>query len=450
MNTQTNLLFKGLKRQKTYFLLLFLLSLLLVLPACHSLRQGDISSDSPPVEDEGPPSPMDESELQYYHNLKKKGLLGKPTMTVEVLPGDFVGQYSVLLNWVESPWHEKWLVKKSISREQKSKFTEALEAKNCSWLDENIREGQEIQYEVIGITPDKKQEFFALASFHVPTDMLIEGHQHISQWEGLLKSGKPIGRIVFRKNATLQIDDKDFKVTVQEIQAKEGRIISFPLAQKAGLEKEGRHGGSIELHAQKAEGTLHFQLYGESGGDGKRGEPLGIEGKGERGKKGSPAQYRDVQNSCPSGNMDICMSPPRIACTKAPTHGQVGGDGQKGNTGTNGNKGGDSSPLHLDIKEADNFHFTVANSPGAGGKGGSGGPGGEGGRRGAPGNNPVDRVCPDAKAGKKGLQGPKGDKGKEGPAGQSNPVCIRINGLERLGCYDTNHDTDYNTDKKVK
>ena len=442
MNTQTNSSFKGFKRQKTYFLLLFLLSL--VLPACHSLREGDISSDSPPLEDKALPFPLDESELQKHQYMKEKGFLGKSSMTVEVLPGDFIGQYSVLLHWIENPWYEKWLVKKSIFREQKSKFTESLEASNRSWLDENIQEGQQIQYEIIGITSEKKQEFFALAFFHVPTDILIEGHQHISQWENLLRSGKPIGRIVFRENATLQIDDKDFKVKAQEIQAKEGRIISFPLAQKADLEKEGRQGGSIEIHAQKAKGTLHFQLYGENGGDGKRGASLGAEGKGKRGKKGKPAQYREVRSSCSSGNMDICIASTRTACTKAPSDGQVGGRGQKGNRGADGKKGGDSSPLHLDIKKADNFHFTVSNGPGAGGKSGLGGPGGEGGNGGAPGNNPADRACPHAKAGRKGSHGLKGDKGKEGPAGQSNPVCIRINGLERLGCYDTNK-----TDKKI-
>ena len=370
----------------------------------------------------------------------------KRILTSEMLPGDFVHEYSVLLSWEQNPQFKKWLIKKYLIKEKSSKFTEVLESQTLSWLDKDIQEGQFIQYELWGTSFSGEREIVGSQIVYVPTDILIEGNQHINQWETLLKSNKPIGRLIFLQNASLQIQNKAFKVKVREIYAEEGHLLSFPLAQKAEMGEEGRHGGSIAIYAEKAEGTLHLHLHGESGGDGQNGLPLGIEGKGKRGPKGKPAQYEDIYKGCLLGQMDMCIDSVRTICKKAPTHGQAGKRGKKGNAGTDGKRGGHSSPLYLDIKDGSHFRFTLANSPGDGGIGGDGGPGGKGGDGGTAGDNPDSHACYNAKAGKRGPQGSKGNKGNSGALGVNSPICIRINGVERLGCYEaTSTDSHLNT-----
>ena len=356
-------------------------------------------------------------------------------LSLELLVGDFVREYSVMLTWREDPQFKEWFVKKKVFQEQTSKFIEVLKAENGSWIDKDIQEGQQIEYQLWGATVSGERKLVENKEIHIPTDMIIEGQEHIEEWEPLLNSGKPIGRLVFLEKASLQIEDKDFKIHVRELEAKEGKLLSFPFGQKASLGKEGRDGGSIEIYAEKAKGKLYLQLYGESGGEGQDGGAIRQAKKGAKGAKGSPAQYRSIESSFRCRG-DICLDPPPIlVCKKAPTYGEKGGQGGKGTHGTNGQKGGNSSPLHLEVKEGSEFQFSFATGPGKGGGGGLGGMGGEGGDGGAPGHSRHKGICSPARAGKKGPPGDQGDHGKEGDSGTSLPVCIRVDGIDRLGCY---------------
>ena len=369
----------------------------------------------------------EKSEEEYFH--KEEEASTKP-LILELLPGDFISEYSVFLTWQENPQFKKWLIKKHIAKEENSEFTEALEPQALSWLDKDILEGQKIQYQLWGITFSEERELLGSQEIYILTDMLIDGNQKIGKWQDLLKSDKPIGRLVFLNNASLQIGDKDLKLRVKELYAKEGRLLSFPLGKKASVGKKGKNGGSIEIHAEKAEGTLHFQLHGEIGGDGQKGSNLGASGKGRKGADGKPAQYTIYQRRI----MDIFED--KILCQSISTNGQPGGRGKKGTSGKSGKKGGNSSPLYLEIKEGSHFQFTLESSPGRGGEGGMGGPGGEGGKGGATGHSEASQCKGNAQAGKKGPQGPSGSQGKRGASGKNSSICIKINGIEQLGCYD--------------
>ena len=179
----------------------------------------------------------------------------KIPLKLEVVPGDYMGEYNVFLSWQKEAYFKKGFIKKRLIQEKNSSSLEALEAKEFFWIDKRIQEGQKIQYQLWGITFAEERKLLASQEVHIPTDILIEGNQNISQWQNLLKSGRPIGRLVFLSNATLQIEDKDFKLKVQKLHADEGHIISFPLGKKSPIGKKGRNGGAVEIHAEKAEGN---------------------------------------------------------------------------------------------------------------------------------------------------------------------------------------------------
>ena len=300
-----------------HFFLSVLLGLFSLIPSTGCVKIEDASSDS-------------ERQQQNSESFLKKA--EEPTLKLEVLSGEFPREYSVLLIWEKNTSFKKWIIKKSLVEEKSSGFTEALEPQALSWLDKEIKEGQKIQYELWGITFSEERLLLGSQTTRIPTDIVVEGDQHISQWEGLLQSKKPLGKLFFGSQAKLQIEDKDFKVQVQELISEDGVLLSFSSEATAPIEKKGRNGGHIQIKAQKARGFLLFQLSGETGGDGKDGDPfehlkmlmkvkeLPNYKKGERwfyredmrgaeGEDGAPAQYGDRELSCHISHIgsEFCM-----------------------------------------------------------------------------------------------------------------------------------------------
>ena len=434
--------------KRIYFMFLFLF--MLFLPACDSLQEEEVSSETSPSKDTKDSLPTDTQLEEFESKMQETPPLGKEDqqtkrLTWEVLSGDFVGEYSVLLTWRKRLGFKKWLIKKHLVQSGSSKFTEVLEPQTLSWLDEAVKEGQKIQYELWGVSMSGKRELLEVIQIRIPTDMLIEGNQHIRQWESLLNSNKPIGRLVFRENASLQIENKSFKLQVQEVYSNKGVLLSFPLGSQAPLGTKGRGGGHIHITSKRAKGSLHFQLYGEGGGDGQNGDALQKAKKGQRGAQGSPAQYGERISHCLRSftSAEMCPSPTLTVCKNPPSSGKRGGQGEKGADGKDGQQGGHSSPIALEIQDGEYFQFTLENGPGKGGKGGLGGRGGKGGD-GGPGGRDPHGLCHhnSASSGKKGPQGPTGKTGKAGAEGKHSPVCIRIGGIERVGCHDTDMDAN--------
>jgi len=214
---------------------------------------------------------------------------------------------------------------------------------------------------------------------------------------------------------------------VNQIMSQDAQIVSFGTNTKAPSGADGNGtgnpgapgqpgigGGLVTFNIiQQLTGILHFNLFGQNGGDGGTGV-AGTQGPG--GSAGTP---------CQAG---VCLPggwfPTPYPCCK-----HDGGQGGKGGTGSPGGHGGDGGTagqggMVILVNVGPNplptasYTFSApAGVPGAGGHGGAGGAGGPGGP-GGDGNT----LCHGGPSGPPGDAGRQGDPGNTGSGNASGKI----------------------------
>jgi hypothetical protein len=325
------------------------------------------------------------------------------------------------------------------------KNSEAVEVHDQIWSD-NVKGGEKIIYQF----GDYSQNHFApweKVELVVPKDLVIESPVDIvqKQFRSMFAENKGVlvldqyARLFLEKGATLTIQNQNVQIHVQELHSDYATIRTFVDGAKAHSEEDGRSGGTIEIKAALAVGTLKTEMRGEEGGDGRPGRPPGPELNGLPGKPGDAGAI-----SPPVKNGDYEM---RVDCTKQPGPGMPGQHGSKGYRGGNGGRGGNSGKILMTVDRGENFTLlpTVqeAGHGGQFGVGGAGGAGGEGGKNGEipyiePGTRAFCSLVPGGPPSNpvlvRGEHGPPGDNGQNGPDGVKELSCEAKNHQPKV-CY---------------
>lgn len=198
--------------------------------------------------------------------------------------------------------------------------------------------------------------------------------------------------LTLKKGGVIYTMGERVLLKVHHLMAEGGSIATFPKDHTAAPQENGRSGGFVYLHLDKAEGELLISLRGENGGVGSSGrEP----DQSMRGKDGIAIFARCGEDSYI-------------------TEGQKG---QQGHPGGQGMSGGDSGNFELQILDQNKFKYRLEKVPGQGGVGGDGGRGGEGGK--------TPNLCGMGRTPVEGDRGKRGPKGKDGRVGS---FCLTSNG----------------------
>lgn len=145
----------------------------------------------------------------------------------------------------------------------------------------------------------------------IPQDKVWDGNVGI-----LLPTSLHVGRLFFRKDAVIEIGERNLEIIADEIISEGAVIQNFEPGRMGSKKSAGRNGGHIRVLAAKASGRLEIRTSGENGVDGIHGWPT------------------------PSG----------------------------GCPGTNGMNGGSSGSIFVQIAEPRGFQLVRSSTPGAGGR----------------------------------------------------------------------------------
>lgn len=240
------------------------------------------------------------------------------------------------------------------------------------------------------------------------------------------------------------------EINVRKLVSKDGILESHSTESVADYNEKGHEVGPLNLNIFSGEGDVQIILRGQSGGQPPTPAPLGEEGRGPKGSKGTDGIQHHVYH--------IQLDNTLVECSKIVGQGGKGGKGVTGLPGTKGMNGGDSPIMYLNISSAAEIAFTIDRQVGIGGKGGDGGEGGPGGFPGDSGDlkksyhsvgDPkgnkymIPRIR--AKVATTGeckipAQGEMGDKGDNGPPGLSGDpgriekYCIKDHNTNSWGC----------------
>jgi hypothetical protein len=181
----------------------------------------------------------------------------------------------------------------------------------------------------------------------------------------------------FKEGGVLYTMGQVVRIFANDLDSREGKIISLPENTVAPLLAEGVSGGAIYLQVQHARGVLSVFMVGGKGGSGIKGA-TGLAGDGRFG----------VQSMLLGHNLFV--------------HCQIGGPGGQGSPGA---RGGSSGIADIEISDSNNFDLKLSRQGGLGGTGGDGGDGGfaKGPEIGCARNPNV--------YGRQGARGPQGDNG---------------------------------------
>jgi hypothetical protein len=260
---------------------------------------------------------------------------------------------------------------------------------------------------------DKNQKKEEAATPAASNDLVVE--KEFSVPPALIQSEKLVlryDRLILQRGARFNTEGANLRIEADELIADNAVIQTFHNGQKATVGKSGRDGGTLEIVATHATGSLLIEMRGENGGDGNPGKMPDENLRGATGYTGQDAVY--------SGSYETKI----VLNTKA-TDGGSGLQGKPGYSGENGFKGGDSGKLTIKIKNSENFKLETRRFQGLGGAGGIGGDGGPGGFGGVAGK---DRMAQQAytSPGAPGPQGPRGPTGTPGSSGGFEKICKEI------------------------
>lgn len=267
------------------------------------------------------------------------------------------------------------------------------------------------------------------------------------------KEGLPkieIETLVIDKEFPLELNTSIGEIIIKKLFSNNGTIETHFGDSYAIFREEKNDVVPLHINILSGEGYLNLILRGQNGGKPPKQKPIGEEGRGPKGKKGT--------NGIELHTFNHQLGSEKIQCSEYIGQGGKGGTGLKGLPGINGMNGGDSPLLYLTINPSSNIGFSIERFPGAGGEGGDGGEGGPGGYPGDPGdldinesevgdpNGPVYFIpigirdikhngpCNKPPAGEFGNKGESGDSGTKGSNGKIQKYCIKDHNSNSWSC----------------
>lgn len=329
------------------------------------------------------------------------------------------------------------------------------------YTDSEVVSGYVYKYEVGEFIEDKSFQKLFEKEIKIPVDLKLEelesreletSNAAIST-EG--HSVLSINRLSLAKGSRLITQGQKIHLKINRLLSHEGTIATFNSGTKAEAGSAGRGGSELLIDAVYANGVLHIDLIGESGGDGIQPAPLGEIGRGEKGQPGPQGLARVDIYKGPNG---LGSELEETECIESPGSGATGGKGKQGIAGNPGLQGGSTGLALIYIEESDSFNMSFNLQPGEGGNGSEGGLGGPGGFGGEPGrekvieqefedgmpygperayfnNRPV--ICGYTKS-SEGPRGEIGAPGASGPPGNIQKICIKKNKDEQTTCFEKN------------
>jgi hypothetical protein len=236
------------------------------------------------------------------------------------------------------------------------------------------------------------------------------------------------------------------EISIRKIISKDGILESHSFESVAKYSSDGHTVGPFNLKIHSGEGDIQIILRGQKGGQPPPPAPLGEEGRGIKGPKGSDGDEDYVYNY----QMDETV----ISCRKEIGIGGTGGKGKTGLSGLNGMDGAGTGNLFLEVAPGSNISYVIDRVQGDGGEGGVGGQGGPGGPPGEPGGlnrhqsttgdpdkavrktlrSVKDRECKTPPPGQYGPEGDLGPSGNKGKPGAIDKICIKNHASNTWSC----------------
>ncbi|MFV8250470.1 hypothetical protein [Bdellovibrio bacteriovorus] len=176
----------------------------------------------------------------------------KVTTTGEAEPN----RYSVLIEWPDASG--------TVRISESSKILAVVPGVDQKYLHAKVPGGHNAAYLFEQLSADGRVLASIPLYVGVPADVVI------SQDTTLKEATTIEAERVFLRSA-IYTHDKSLYITAKEVISDNALIRNFPADSKAGREKTGRAGGSINIVAKRSRGNLRVYLNGENGGDGKNG-----------------------------------------------------------------------------------------------------------------------------------------------------------------------------------
>lgn len=386
--------------------------------------------------------PSQDVTTKYLENVK-----------ISVLEGQEVGEYSV--QFIPKDTSKYSIIKHDFLNGEISEIAVGVSGE---YTDLEVISGYIYKYEIGEFIEDKSFQKLFEKEVRIPVDIKLketESRSLETQNSAISTEGHSvltINRLSLAKGSKLITEGKKIHLKVNRLLSHKGSILTFNRDAKAEKGVMGRSGGELIIDAQYANGDLHIELIGESGGDGIRPKALGEDGRGKTGVKGSEG-FATIDLYY--GPMGGDLEPADERCITVPGKGGNGGKGKTGLPGNPGLSGGDSGIALIYIEESDNFNVTYEFAPGDGGIGSKGGLGGPGGQGGEPGKEKVEeqeyvdgmpsaplrvfyydipKIC-SARWGDEGFLGETGSIGIGGSGGKVQKICIKKNKNNRTECF---------------
>ena len=378
------------------------------------------------------------------------------SVEISVLEGQEVGEYSVQFKPIDDKKYS--IIKHDFLSGEIQEIAVGISGE---YTDPEVVSGYVYKYEIGEFVEDKSFQKIFEKEIKIPVDIKLE-ETEIKELEtqnaAISTEGHSvltINRLSLAKSSKLITQGQKIHLKVNRLLSHKGSILTFSKGAKAKEGVIGRDGGELIVDAQYANGDLHIELIGESGGDGIRPKALGEEGRGKTGHRGSEGFATIDLFYGPMGGE---LEPPDERCVTASGKGGTGGKGKTGLVGNPGLSGGASGIALIYIDESDNFNVTYEFVPGSGGAGSEGGLGGPGGHGGKPGKEKVEEQAhedghplgpprtyyndiPEVCSAKWGDEGPRGDTGligDGGPGGNVQKICIKKNKNDETTCFNKN------------
>ena len=266
------------------------------------------------------------------------------------------------------------------------------------------------------------------ATFNLPNTTMIDSATNISDLINSARNSRinvNFDELIIAEGGKLNLEGKSANLKIKKLVSDKGEITGASNIAGSGA-------GTVNITANRAEGTIRINLNGIDGLDGLPG----AEGKY---KDDSPSGTSKLNGNHGS---EVYDSFGRFACVTQPEDGTTppSFDGESGGDGGNG---GDSGEGTFITHSKSNFEVIIENNPGIGGRGGIGGisiaarPGIGGlilreptkiGILNEIKNGAELGRCKAAKNGQAGVKGVDGENGLDGKNGEKKYFCTIING----------------------
>lgn len=255
------------------------------------------------------------------------------------------------------------------------------------------------------------------ADFEVKKDLLISSSEDVTKY--LVNGKNYFGTLVLDEGVVAETLGRNLDIRVDQLISNNSTITSFSQKNsKAANDQDGSSGGTLNINAMTAYGSLKIIMRGQDGGDVLK-TPKAIETRpvGDASLNGLP-MFTEYRETCDDrGDRERCYSQREV--TQCPTDGLKGLKGFKGTKAYDGRNGGNSGVASITVADGTLFDLELSLIKGSGSLAGAPGKGGLGSNGGAAGSYDSAFINGCNRAPVAGAMGDTGDVGDAGIAGKN-------------------------------